>query len=48
LPNVILTQHVAGASPHNSRRVTDQFSENLHRYMNGYPLLNVVDPRRGF
>jgi len=48
MPNVILTQHVAGASPHNSRRVTDLFSENLHRYMNGYPLLNTVDPRRGY
>lgn len=48
LPNVILTQHVAGASPHNSRRVTDQFSENLHRYQTGYPLLNLVDPGRGY
>lgn len=48
MPNVILTQHVAGASPHNSRRVTDLFSENLHRYMNGYPLLNLVDPTQGY
>lgn len=47
-PNIILTQHSAGASPMNSRRATDQFSENLHRYLNGYPLLNLVDPRQGY
>jgi len=47
-PNVILTQHVGGASPHNSRRVTDLFSQNLHRFRTGYPLLNVVDTDRGF
>lgn len=48
MPNVLLTQHVGGASPHNSRRVADLFSENLHRYMNGYPLLNVVDLELGY
>lgn len=47
-PNVILTQHIAGASPHNSLRITDLFSENLHRFKNGYPLLNVVDVARGY
>jgi phosphoglycerate dehydrogenase-like enzyme len=47
-PNVLLTQHSGGASPHNSRRVTDLFSENLHRFRNGYPLLNVVDAARGY
>ncbi len=47
-PNVILTQHSGGASPYNSRRATDLFSENLHRFMNGYPLLNLVDPLRGY
>lgn len=47
-PNVILTQHSGGASPHNSRRSTDLFSENLHRFMNGYPLLNAVDPELGY
>lgn len=48
MPNVLLTQHIAGASPFNSRRVADLFSENLHRYMNGYPLLNLVDLRHGY
>jgi len=48
MPNVLLTQHMGGASPHNSRRITDLFIENLRRYMNGEPLLNVVDLDRGY
>lgn len=48
MPNVLLTQHTGGSGPHNERRIVDLFSENLHRFMNGYPLLNVVDPLRGF
>ena len=47
-PNVILTQHSGGASSHNSRRSTDLFSQNLHRFMNGYPLLNLVNTDRGY
>jgi phosphoglycerate dehydrogenase-like enzyme len=47
-PNVILTQHSGGASPMNSRRAADLFSQNLHRFVYGYPLLNVVDPLRGY
>ena len=48
MPNVLLTQHIGGASPFNSRRIADLFSENLHRYKNGYPLLNLVDLSRGY
>ncbi len=44
-PNVILTQHTSGGSPKNSNRVTDIFMDNLVRYMNREPLLNVVDLR---
>jgi phosphoglycerate dehydrogenase-like enzyme len=48
LPNVILTQHTSGASPFNSRWVTDIFIENLRHYLNGEPLKNRVDPLRGY
>ncbi len=48
LPNVILTQHTSGASPFNSRWVTDIFIENLRRYLNGEPLRNRVDPELGY
>ncbi len=42
-PNVLLTQHTSGSSPQNSRRVTDLFIANLHRYLNGEVLRNRVD-----
>jgi D-2-hydroxyacid dehydrogenase (NADP+) len=48
LPNVILTQHTSGASPFNSRWVTDIFIENLRRYLHGEPLKNRVDPQLGY
>jgi phosphoglycerate dehydrogenase-like enzyme len=44
LPNVILTQHTSGWSPHLDRRVTDIFAGNLRHYLAGEPLSNVVDP----
>ena len=48
LPNVLLTQHTSGSSPHLSRRVTDLFMENLRRYRSGEALLNVVDLKAGY
>ncbi|NUQ70746.1 MAG: D-2-hydroxyacid dehydrogenase [Chthonomonadales bacterium] len=48
LPNVLLTQHVGGASPYNAERITDLFTQNLHRFLQGVQLLNLVDPRRGY
>lgn len=43
MPNVILSQHTSGNSPHYVRRVTDLFIENLRRYRAGAPLLNQID-----
>ncbi len=48
LPNVLLSPHIAGASPHYHRRAVRLFTENLGRYLNGEPLLNRVDLERGY
>jgi phosphoglycerate dehydrogenase-like enzyme len=42
LPNVMLTPHVSGAGVGLWDRLTDLFVENLRRYANGEPLLNLV------
>ncbi|MBA2468143.1 MAG: D-2-hydroxyacid dehydrogenase [Chloroflexia bacterium] len=47
-PRFILTPHLAGASAPKERRVVEIFRENLVRYQNGDPLLNVVDKAKGF
>ena len=47
LPNVIVTPHVSGNSDRYDAMVTDVFVENLARYVDGRPLLNVLDRSRG-
>lgn len=47
-PNFILTPHLAGASAPKERRVVEIFRDNIVRYQNGEPLLNVVDKSRGY
>jgi phosphoglycerate dehydrogenase-like enzyme len=44
LPNVIVTPHVAGATPHYFERALALFVENLARYRRGEALRNLVDP----
>ena len=46
--NVILTSHSAGASQHIRRRAMQLFIDNLHRYVAGEPLVNVVDKQKGY
>ena len=48
MPNVILSQHTSGMSPHNPRRVTELFAANLKRYLAGEPLHQLIDPTRGY
>ena len=48
LPNVILSPHISGATPHYDERATDLFAENLRRFAAGEPLLNVVSRQRGY
>ncbi len=47
-PNVILTSHSAGSSQHIRRRAVVRFVDNLHRYVNGEALQNVVDKEKGY
>jgi len=48
LPNFILTPHIGGNSVRYDDRVTDVFCENLSRYLEKEPLLNLVDKERGY
>jgi len=48
LPNVIISPHVSGFTPHYDERAMTLFAENLRRYVNSEPLLNVVDVNRGY
>jgi phosphoglycerate dehydrogenase-like enzyme len=46
--NVIITPHIAAASPETEARTHDILVENLRRYATGQVLLNQVDIKRGF
>jgi len=47
-PNLIITCHTSGWSPKVEGRTHGLFIENVRRYANGLPLLNVVDKQRGY
>lgn len=46
--DVLITPHLGGASPQRGERLAKLFCENLIRYREGRPLLNVVDLQAGF
>jgi len=46
--NVIITSHTSGRSEESNQRARDMFAENVRRYVNGLPLLNVVDKKLGY
>jgi phosphoglycerate dehydrogenase-like enzyme len=48
LPNVILSPHIAGFTPHYEDRAISIFTENLQRYLAGKPLINLVDRSRDY
>jgi len=48
MPNVVITPHVAGASPMRVDRLVDLFVENLRRFLKGEELLSVIDKRKGY
>jgi phosphoglycerate dehydrogenase-like enzyme len=48
LPNVLVTPHNSASSPRQDERTLDLFVENFRRWVDGAPLLNVVDIRRGY
>jgi phosphoglycerate dehydrogenase-like enzyme len=47
MPNVLITPHASGHSPHSGQRMFDLLRENLRRFGAGEPLLNVVDKEVG-
>lgn len=48
IPSVIITQHSSGISKENDGRRLKLFMDNLKRYQNEEPLINVVDFNRGY
>jgi phosphoglycerate dehydrogenase-like enzyme len=50
LPNVFLTPHISASrqNPHYDRRTNAIFIENLRRYLQGQPLVNLVDKEAGY
>ena len=46
--NVIITPHIAGASDNVQERRRDLIKENILRFANGEPLINVVDKVKGY
>jgi phosphoglycerate dehydrogenase-like enzyme len=47
-PNVIITPHKAGGSQLSGARESALFVENIKRYVNHLPMLNVVDKQKGY
>ncbi len=47
-PNLVITPHNSGAAPIRQVRLVALVAENVRRYSNGLPLLNVVDKARGY
>lgn len=48
LPQVLLTPHTSGTSKRFWERAAKLFEENIERYLDGRPLLNVVDKQEGY
>jgi phosphoglycerate dehydrogenase-like enzyme len=44
LPNVLVTPHSAALSARENERIVELFVANLRRYLDGQPLVNVVEP----
>ncbi len=47
-PNVVMTAHTSGWSPDRQVRLIDVFADNVRRYVNGIPLVNVTDKIHGY
>ncbi len=48
MPNVLITAHYAGDTPHYDERMLEIFLDNLARYQAGRPLVNLVDKQKGY
>jgi phosphoglycerate dehydrogenase-like enzyme len=47
-PNAIVTPHIAGRSDKDRGRMVGTIKENIARFVDGRPLLNVVDKQKGY
>lgn len=47
-PNAVITPHIAGRSDKDAGRMTGTIKENVHRFLDGKPLINVVDKAKGY
>ncbi len=48
MPNVLVTLHTSGGTPHMWERVMTLVQENVARFQDGRPLVNVVDQDQGY
>ena len=46
--NVIITPHIAGRSDKDHARMVGTIRENIQRFVDGRPLINVVDKQKGY
>lgn len=46
--NVVITPHIAGRSDRDHERMTGTVKENIRRFVDGKPLVNVVDKQKGY
>jgi phosphoglycerate dehydrogenase-like enzyme len=45
---VVITPHIAGRSDKDRARMVGTLRENIRRFAEGRPLLNVVDKAKGY
>jgi phosphoglycerate dehydrogenase-like enzyme len=48
MPNVLISPHSASTSDRENGRITDLFIDNIKRFLNKQPLLNVLDTLKRF
>ncbi len=46
--NVIVTPHIAGRSDQDNGRMVGTIKDNIQRFVDGKPLINVVDKQKGY
>ena len=46
--NVVITPHIAGRSDKDHARMVSTIKENIRRFVDGKPLVNVVDKQKGY
>jgi D-2-hydroxyacid dehydrogenase (NADP+) len=46
--NVIITPHISGRSDKDRERMVGTLKENIRRFVEGKPLVNVVDKSKGY